>query len=104
MNSLVLRMHRMTTLHDTVNASGAGEAFVRLLAALRIRPSAEAHRLKEEELLFGSTRSKYDSSVRPYINATDSVKTLLKFIVYRPRAALTHTLRRHGIVVTILSL
>ena len=37
----------MTKVRDTVNASGAGEAFVRLVAALQIRPSAEAHRLKE---------------------------------------------------------
>ena len=49
----------------------------------------------KEELLFGSTRTEYDTSVSPYTNATDAVKTPLNFIVYRPRAALTHALRRH---------
>jgi hypothetical protein len=44
----------------------------------------------KEELLFGSTRTEYDISVSPYTNATDAVEILLKFIVNRPRAALTH--------------
>ena len=82
MSSLVLGMHRMTTVHDTATASGALEAFVKLFAVTANATVGESHRLKrKEELLYGAPRAENVSSVDPCINATDAVETLLKCIV-----------------------
>jgi hypothetical protein len=87
MSSLVMGMHRITTVHDTVSVSGALEAFVRLFSATANASVGVGAHSRKEELLFGSGRAENVISVDPCINATDAVETRLKFIVYRPRHA-----------------
>ena len=53
--------------------------------------------------MFGSTRTEFVTSVVSCINATDAVESLLKKIVFRPRTALTHALRRRQIAILILA-
>ena len=79
--TLVLGMHRMTTLHGTVTARGALEAFVSLFAATKnvsVSGGAPTHGTWKEELLFGSPRTENAIRVDPYKIAADAEEIRLK--------------------------